>query len=214
MRPFNPAAVPEPQVGPVLLPVGPVFVEVGAGQGLFAVQFSRTHPDPTLIAIERTRERFARLQQRITNNHCQNVIPIRANAVNWITHCLSIQSVDGYFFWYPNPYPKPGQRNKRFHAMPFMGHLLQTLKPGGTITMATNEAFYYTEAKAFMVGVWGMTCLVDRVIPRLQPPRTHFEKKYLARGATCWELQFVSGRGNAQRAQQGLSERNNSLIQG
>lgn len=190
MRPFNPAAVPKPQMGPVLLPRGPLFVEVGAGQGLFAVQFSRAHFDTTLIAIERTQERFARLQQRIINNHCQNVIPIRANAVNWITHYLPARSVDGYFFWYPNPYPKPGQQNKRFHAMPFMGYVLQTLKSGSTITLATNKKFYYAEAKTFMAEVWGMTCLVDRQIMPSELPRTHFEKKYLARGDVCRELQF------------------------
>lgn len=190
MRPFNSAAIPKPQVGAMPLPQGPVFVEVGAGQGLFAVRFSQTYPDQTLIAIERTQKRFAQLKQRIVNNHCQNVIPIRANAVNWITHCLPPQSVDGYFFWYPNPYPKARQQNKRFHAMPFMGYLIQTLKSNGTITMATNEAFYYAEARIFMVEIWGLTCRCDRQVTASEPPRTHFEKKYLARGDTCWELQF------------------------
>ncbi len=82
MRPFNADAVPRPQMGPVPLPSGPLFVEVGAGQGLFAVQFSRNNPEKTLIAIERTQERFAQLTQRLTNNRCDNVVPIRANAVN------------------------------------------------------------------------------------------------------------------------------------
>jgi tRNA G46 methylase TrmB len=197
MRPFNPDAVPAPHAGPVPLPDGPIFVEVGAGQGLFAVQFARKHPEKTLIAIERTQERFARLKQRITSNHCQNVFPIRANAVNWITHCLSPQSVDGYFFWYPNPYPKSRQQNKRFHAMPFLGQVIQTLKPGGTLTMATNQEFYYTEAKTFMVQVWGLTCLMDRQVAQSATARTHFEKKYLTRGDTCWELQFQLGLGEA-----------------
>ncbi len=193
MRPFNAAAVPKPPIGPVPLPNDPLFVEVGAGQGLFAVQFSRVHPEKKLIAIERTQERFAQLKQRIVNNHCHNVIAIRANAVNWITHGLSPQSADGYFFWYPNPYPKAGQRNKRFHAMPFMGYVIQTLKPGGTITLATNEEFYYTEARTYMEEGWGLTCRCDRQIASSEAPRTHFEKKYLARGDTCWELQFTKG---------------------
>jgi FkbM family methyltransferase len=83
MRPFNAATVPKPQVGPVSLPDGPIFVDVGAGQGLFAVQFSQAHPYQTLIAIERTQERFIRLKQRVIRNNCQNVIPIRANAINF-----------------------------------------------------------------------------------------------------------------------------------
>jgi tRNA (guanine-N7-)-methyltransferase len=177
----------------VALPSGPVCVEIGAGQGFFAVQFAKANPAKTLIAIERTQERFAKLQRRVVNNRCDNVIPVRANAVNWIAHCLPCQSVDNYFLWYPNPYPKPSQRNKRFHAMPFMAYLLQTLKPYGTFTLATNQGFYYREARTLMVDVWGLTCVVDRQIEPQHSPRTHFEKKYLGRGDHCWQLVFRKG---------------------
>jgi tRNA G46 methylase TrmB len=66
---------------------------------------------------------------------------MRANAVHWIAHYLSKQSVDAYFILYPNPYPKASQRNKRVHAMPFMGHLIATLKPGGTLKMPFTALF-------------------------------------------------------------------------
>jgi tRNA (guanine-N7-)-methyltransferase len=191
VRQFAPHRIPYPPVGPVALPSGPICIEVGAGQGLFAVQFSQANPEKTLIAIERTQERFAKLHQRLINNHCQNVIPIRANAVNWITHCLPEKAVEEYFFLYPNPYPKPSQQNKRFHRMPFMAYLLKTLKPHGRLTIATNQQFYYQEARTFMTEVWAMACLVDRRINRDEKPRTHFEKKYLERGDTCWELVFT-----------------------
>lgn len=190
IRPFNKAAIPKPPGEAIALQTPHLFVEIGAGQGLFAVQFPQMYPDATLIAIERTQTRFAQLHQRITHNPCPNVIPIRANAVHWIAHYLAEQSVDAYFILYPNPYPKASQRNKRFHAMPFMGHLIATLKPGGTLTLATNQAFYHAEAKAMLTQVWNLTCVSDRLISTGDRPRTHFEKKYLERGDRCTELVF------------------------
>lgn len=190
IRPFNKAAIPKPPGEAIALQTSHLCIEIGAGQGLFAVQFSQTHPETTLIAIERTQTRFAQLQQRITHNPCPNVIPIRTNAVHWITHYLPEQSVDAYFILYPNPYPKASQRNKRFHAMPFMSHLIATLKPGGALILATNQAFYQAEAKAMLTQHWGLTCVIDRLIPASDRPRTHFEKKYLERGDQCTGLVF------------------------
>lgn len=193
VRPFNKAAVPRPPGTPPILPAGPLCVEIGAGQGWFAVQFAQAHPHKTLIAIERTQTRFAKLQQRVAHNPCGNVIPIRADAVHWIAHVLPECSVDQYFIFYPNPYPKASQQNKRFHAMPFMGYLIQTLKPKGTLTLTTNQDFYYAEAKDYLEQVWGFTCCGDRLLPATSPPRTHFEKKYLERGDRCYELSFLRG---------------------
>lgn len=190
MRPFTPHQVPPPPEPPPVLPPGPVVVDVGAGQGLFAVRYAQAHPNHTLIAIERTHTRFAKLQRRIHYNHCANVVTVHANAVNWIAHCLTAATVDEYFFWYPNPYPKVAQRNKRYHAMPFMAYLLTTLRPGGQLTFATNARFHHEEARHYMEQIWGLTCLVDRPVPVDTPPRTHFEAKYLGRGEPCWELVF------------------------
>lgn len=190
MRPFNPASLPPPPGEIISLPSGPLCVEVGAGQGLFAVQFAQAHPATTLVAIERTQTRFAQLQQRLAHNHCASVIPIRANAINWIAHRLPAQSVDQYFFFYPNPYPKQSQQNKRFHAMPFMAYIIETLKPGGSILMTTNQAFYYEEMKEFMVNEWGLACPINRRVDPSSSARTHFEKKYLGRGEPCWEAVF------------------------
>jgi len=141
-------------------------------------------------SINRIIRRFDMLRDEDAYNHCPNVIPVHADAVNWIAHCLPAAAVDEYFFWYPNPYPKAAQRNKRYHAMPFMAYLLTTLRPGGRLTFATNARFYHEEARHYMEQVWGLTCQVDRPVPAHTPPRTHFEAKYLERGEPCWELVF------------------------
>jgi len=70
--------------------------------------------------------------------------------------------------------------------------LLSCLKPGGEITLATNIRDYFEEAIEFGTTEWKLE-LVERgelIHPNVKRPRTHFEKKYLARGETCLNVIF------------------------
>ena len=56
--------------------------------------------------------------------------------------------------------------------------------------LATNQAFYADEWARYLRGHWGLKERSARTLTREDAPRTHFEKKYLARGETCRELVF------------------------
>lgn len=80
--------------------------------------------------------------------------------------------------------------------MPFMGFLKNCLKPhSGEIILATNMRWYADGALEMMVHEWGFV-LKDRQELSLSQglpdgfPRTHFEKKYLLAGETCFNLVF------------------------
>jgi tRNA (guanine-N7-)-methyltransferase len=180
--PLNVAAfeVPSPSI--------PLDVEVGCGAGFHPLRYATSHPERFLVAIEHTRTRFERFAGRIAHHPAlPNLFPVHADAVAWVTHFLPPASVDRYFFLYPNPYPKG------WHVMPFFGRVVETLKPGGTIVLATNEGFYFKEAKEYLVGAWGLEIQSEQELSVAAGlpfgiPRTHFEKKYLARGETCFDL--------------------------
>lgn len=170
-------------------------VEIGCGVGLHPIQYCKQNPARTLIAIEKSPLRFQKFQARLySEKPLMNLIPIHANAIPFITHTMPKESVDHYFFLYPNPYPKKRQENKRWHAMPFMKHLLSTLKKDGKITLVTNCPAYAEEAKKYYCSHWGLVLKENQV--RTSGDRTdkfarsHFEKKYLERGETCFDLMF------------------------
>jgi tRNA G46 methylase TrmB len=148
-----------------------------------------------LIAIERTKTRFARLEGRLAGHpELKNVLAIHDDAIRWVTHRIPESSLERIFLLYPNPYPKRRQQNKRWHNRPFMGWLLRCLEPNGTLTLATNDPSYAQEAREGMVDLWGMQLIDDQSFSadQLAPSaaRTHFEKKYLKRGQICIELVF------------------------
>lgn len=194
MRAFNALHIPRPDLPAerrALFERPNLDLEIGAGQGLHAIQYCSAHPDRTLIAIERTHTRFAQLVRRL-NAHptLTNLVPIQADAVSLVTHYLRDESLGRIYLLYPNPYPKAKQANLRWHNRPFMSELIRKLAPNGKLILATNIPSYADQARETLVDTWRLTLAEDRPIGAGEPPRTHFEKKYLARGEPCRNLVF------------------------
>lgn len=190
MRAFHPEKVPvPPDFKPFAIDPGkPLDVEIGCGVGFHPLHYARAHPERHLIAFERTSEKFEKFLGRLrTHEPLPNLTPIHGDGIAWVTHGIKPRTVDRYFLLYPNPYPKESQRNLRFHEMPFFAYLKETLKPSGLVTVATNERFYAEECRERMLGTWGFELLSERVLKQGDEARTHFEKKYLARGLSCFD---------------------------
>lgn len=194
-RPFNIKKVPKPenQFYEFSLPKGLVDIEIGCGVGLHPIRYAKTNPSRFIIAIEHTREKYEKFIRRVrTEQGLNNLYPVHANAISWISHMVPEGTISRYFILYPNPYPKARDLGKRWYAMPFMQRLLFTLKPGGTINLATNCDFYAEEAKLHFEECWGLKFCSMREMNKqsLDQARTHFEYKYLERREKCFDLVF------------------------
>lgn len=196
MRAFQASQIPLPPETSSKFPRAPIVdLEIGCGVGFHPIHYARAHSDRVLIAIEHTREKFEKFARRIERHEAlPNLIAIHANGVSWLTHRCPSASLDRLIFLYPNPCPKKGDLNKRWHGMPFMERAIDALKTGGELWLATNERFYYEEAKEAYARAWGLKLVEDLAFTRetlpYPQPRTHFEKKYLERGETCFNLKF------------------------
>jgi tRNA (guanine-N7-)-methyltransferase len=196
VRPFRKSAIVPPndlaQFRWPLAPMGPLDIEIGSGVGLHPIQYAKANPERRLIAFEHTSEKFERFQSRLDRHpDLHNLVGVHGEAIRWVTHLFEGENIARCFLLYPNPEPKAP--NKRWLRMPFFAHLLSLLEPDGEIHLATNEKDYFEEALAWAEHAWhlkiGHRRAFDQSIDRI--PRTHFEKKYLARGETCYEAIFV-----------------------
>mgnify|MGYP005605279689 FL=1 len=162
----------------------PICVEIGAGKGKHALLFSQANPDRTLIAIERTREKFLAMQKQHQIEGQHNLTPVHADALPWVVHALFPDQVEDFFILYPNPEPhNPAQR---WLNMPFFEYLLSRLKTGGQITLASNIPEYIQEAQQQLIDVWKLPFVKEKIAST--SARTHFEVKYLQRGELCQQL--------------------------
>jgi tRNA G46 methylase TrmB len=189
-RAVRPEKVPEPKSPPFELPALPLDLEIGCGVGWHPIHYASGHPERFLVAIEHTAAKFARFERRLAGHPpLPNLLPVHANAISWVTHRLPEASVERIFLLYPNPFP-------RWTSMPFFQRLAATLKAGGTVTLATNLPDYAEEARESLPRLHGLELVRDeRILPESLKsgdwrPRTHFEKKYLLRGETCFDLVF------------------------
>jgi len=167
----------------------PVDLEIGCGVGWHPIQYAKNHPHRRLIAIEHTRAKFERFASRLEKHpDLANLLAVHADAIRWVAHRLPPESIEHVFFLYPNPEPKAP--NRRWLRSPFLHCLLPKLKPGGRITLASNEKWYIDEAREWAENAWGLREMETRSFSGGQP-RTHFEKKYLARGQTCFDVNWM-----------------------
>ncbi len=161
-------------------------LEIGAGDGEFAVQRAKSCPDSCFIAIEKSRALFNRMRKRYQEQSLPNLWVFHTNAVWWITHFVEEKSLNKIYILYPNIYIKPRQCNLRWFNRPFMAHLLACLKVNGEMEIRTNDRVYYEECKLKMTHYHCIKKVQDLHLEKA--PCTAFERKYMAQGQICRSL--------------------------
>lgn len=165
----------------------PLDLEIGCGVGLHPIQRSQLYPERGLVAIEHTRDKFERFWGRYVNhNKPPNLLPLHRNAIGWLSEIEPSEIFENIFLFYPNPNPK--RKNQRWFCMPFFQVIRNSLLPGGRVHLATNIQAYALEAKEMGQHVWQLN--IQEFSSYTGSARTHFEKKYLERGETCFQVVF------------------------
>lgn len=182
----------------------PLYFEIGCGVGKHPIALAKAEPGADIIACEHTTSRSNTLRAHVRSAlvagvSLDNFYFCHGNAISVLTHEVPSKSLDRIYLLYPNPYPKPKDLNKRWHAMPFFSVLLDRLKPGGVLILSTNIENYILEARQYIEHYWSQFVKIEVVefmalkshnIQKfkydVEAPRTHFEKKYLERAQTCF----------------------------
>lgn len=193
IRKFSKELLPKPRIAEsdlikFLEKPEPLFIEIGCGAGLHPTNWAQLNPNAKLVAIERTKEKFRKFENRYRENGSPaNLCPLHAHAVSVIAHYVEDKSVEEYFILFPNPEIKNPQQ--RWIRMPFFSEIIRTLKSGGKIHFATNEKFYADEIEEYAKKAWG---LHSKSSIFSGPSRTHFEKKYRERGDTIYSVTLMN----------------------
>ncbi|WP_435948909.1 SAM-dependent methyltransferase [Psychrobacter sp. DM8] len=168
-----------------------LVLEIGAGKGMHALSFAKDNPSTHLIAIERTRNKFAAFAKLASAQHLDNLSLIHADAIAWTVHGIAPDSIDKIYILYPNP--EQHNPNQQWLNMPFFEFLLSRLRVGGEVVLATNIESYMDNAEQQAIKVWQLP--TKRYQVAADSRRTHFEVKYLARAESCWQLVMIKPEG-------------------
>jgi len=172
-------------------------VEIGCGVGLHPIQYAQQETTKSIIAIERTREKFQKFEGRLkAHPHLQDrICAVHADAVHFLDQNMRNGSLDEVWILYPNP--EIAKTSRRWFQTPFMGRLVELIRTEGRLYFATNIENYAREVES-LAPSFGFKIMNDQQIhistsPEFSP-RTHFEKKYFERGETLFNFEFQLGR--------------------
>lgn len=154
-----------------------LIVDAGCGTGESTMNLAKLHHDCQVIGIDRSAQRLVRFCGDELALKRENVILLRADLVDWLRLAISADwHCHKLYLLYPNPWPKPGQLQRRWHAHPVFPVMLEL---ADELEMRTNWRLY---AEEFVIALaeFGLRSAVESYDP--QPALTPFEQKYLASG--------------------------------
>ena len=165
---------------------GPLVLDTGCGTGMSTAVLARRYPDCRVLGVDKSVSRLDKHEE----------LPANARLVRldledfWLLAAEAGWQFARQCFFYPNPWPKPEQRLRRW---PFHPVLPVALRCGGIWELRTNWEVYALEFAQAFGQLTGTTPATERWWPAV--PETLFEKKYLASGHSLWQWEGDSRAG-------------------
>jgi tRNA (guanine-N7-)-methyltransferase len=119
----------------------PVIIEYGAGNGMWTAEKAKDLSQ-NWIAVELDFERVRKIWSKVKNMGLRNLFVISGKAQTFAKEYLPTASVDGIYINFPDPWPKDRHAKNRLFQQPFIDELARTIKPGGTLIVATDDPPY------------------------------------------------------------------------
>ena len=126
-------------------PERPFEIDLGCGKGRFLLARARKFPEINFLGIDRQLGRIRKIGSKALRAGLFNIRLLRLDAYYTVTYLIPPQSVDAYYIFYPDPWPKGKHHHNRIFNGLFMDAIARTLKPGGKIHASTDHLPYFEE---------------------------------------------------------------------
>ncbi|NNK32911.1 MAG: SAM-dependent methyltransferase [Xanthomonadales bacterium] len=168
-----------------------LVLDSGCGSGESTRAIARAYPECRVIGVDKSAARLSRLGQGEFPRYAGNAIWLRAElATFWRLALKAGWRLERHYLLYPNPWPKPGQVQRRWHAHPVFPDLLAL---GGRLELRCNWRIYAEEFALAVERLAGIDArLRDDTDPGITTP---FERKYRSSGHALYSVVASLGNG-------------------
>jgi len=186
----------DPEGGPLDLPLlfdrdVPVIMEIGFGDGAALMQMAAEQPECDFVGVEVYRPGIGRLLMRIQALGLTNVRVLCEDAYEVLTKYIAPQSLQKVLIFFPDPWPKKRQQKRRLIQPEFVRAVVQALRPGGQVHLATDWQDYAEHMLQVLSAEPGLRNTADTFAERPgYRTLTKYEQRGEALGHPVWDLIF------------------------
>jgi tRNA (guanine-N7-)-methyltransferase len=169
----------------------PKILEIGFGMGETTAAIAQAHPQNDYLAIEVHTPGVGSLLKQIEEKQLKNIRIIQHDAVEVLRDMLADNVLDGAHIFFPDPWHKARHNKRRLIQAPFVAQLVQKLKPGGYIHVATDWQDYAEKVLAVLSAEPQLKNTAADYAPRPDyRPLTKFEQRGIRLGHGVWDMVF------------------------
>ncbi len=162
-----------------LTPPIDVVLDIGFGGGEALVALAAQRPNEAVVGVDVHTNGVAHVLEAIDTNGWQHVRVVEGDVLELLPR-LPLASLAGMRMFFPDPWPKTKQRHRRLARVDVVTQLVDRLRVGGTLHIATDSADYAAQAAEVCANE---SRLRGGVVVRPQwRPVTKFETRGLAEG--------------------------------
>ncbi|MBR9805092.1 methyltransferase domain-containing protein [bacterium] len=162
-----------------------LIFDTGCGTGDSTIQLALRHPDAQVIGIDKSIARLSKHPIAEQQDKPKNYELVQAELIDfWRLAVDAKLQLWRHCFFYPNPWPKPGQLQRRWHASAVFPSILRL---GGDIELRSNWRIYLEEFQ-YALRIAGRSSNIQELTQNGAQPISAFEKKYWHSGQRLWQL--------------------------
>ncbi|MCE0484673.1 MAG: tRNA (guanosine(46)-N7)-methyltransferase TrmB [Methylacidiphilales bacterium] len=167
----------------------PVELDLGAGDGGFALAYAQQHPEINLLAVERLLGRVRKIAKRAARAKVTNLRVLRLEFGYTVRYLLPPQSVSVAHILFPDPWPKRRHWPRRLIQPDFIRDLAAAFKTGGELRFTTDHEHYFETAQQAVAEAhilqrapeWDWTA----------DPKTDFQLTFDAEGRPTYRARWI-----------------------
>jgi tRNA (guanine-N7-)-methyltransferase len=161
----------------------PLHVDLGCGDGSFLCKLALQFPDKNLLGIERLTKRVEKVRRKASQ--IENVRVLRADTLFAVQYLLPENSVESFYLFFPDPWPKRRHQQRRIFTRDFLDAIVAALEKHGILHVATDHRNYFVEIERLSRAHSGFN-VVDFDGSVL--PSTKFEREFRKQGLPIYRL--------------------------
>lgn len=173
--------------------LAPCTLEIGFGSGQSLLALATLKPECDFIAVETHQPGIGALLMGVEANKLSNVRVYYSDVIDVLEKCIPLASLDNVQIFFPDPWQKRRHHERRLIQSDFIALVVERLKVGGTLHLATDWDDYAKEMMQVISAETRLLNLSGQGVFAAQrssgrPVLTKFESRAVREGRNIWDL--------------------------